>query len=111
MTIKIRKLNAGDARLIASVLSSSISEIDGKSAREIGVAGVTKLLEGNLEKIWGWLASLAGMTVEEFDNASFSAPIEVITALKEDPDLLSFFDLLQRLLGDLGETQKTGGTE
>ena len=82
---------------------------DGLAA--VGISAVWGLVSGLLHKnqdaFVGWLASLVGLTQEEFDELPPSAVIDILAALKSHEDMADFFERLSGVLSSLPESEES----
>lgn len=113
--MEIRKLNAGDVKRIAELMAKNFGTIagelqkhEGESDEEhssrVGRVVIGQVLAQNLDEIWAWLADLIGSKPSELDQMEPSAPLEIIEAMLEAPELPDFFARVAGLL----ERRKAG---
>ena len=102
-----RRLTAGDARYIATILAgemgrfAAIAEVpeNDKAARTAAASGILQdLLAARLDDIWNWLADLAGYTPEEFGEAALHTPFTLLAEIGESAEFADFLDSVGRLL-------------
>ncbi len=95
----IRELKAQDMKTLARMLGKISPEslknlsaaVKGKAEPlEVGLAAM-ELLAQSTDDIYAWLADLAGMTPEQLDEQSFSAPVEIIKEVFRRGDFKDFF--------------------
>ncbi len=77
----------------------------------VGISAVWGLVSGllhkNQDEFVGWLASLVGLTQEEFDKLPPSAVIDILAALKSHEDMADFFERLSAVLSSLPESEES----
>ncbi len=105
--IEIRKLSARDVREVGPVFSRVLSnlgpeikafqaeDVSSEKKQEIGQRVMSYLLEHELENLWGWIAGLAGMGIDELDKAPIDTPAKILMQLKDDPGLRDFLSSVQ----------------
>lgn len=78
---------------------------EGDSFVAVGITAIWGLLTGLLHEraFVDWLASLVGKTTEDFEKLPPMAVIEVLSALRDHPDITDFFERLSGALALLGE--------
>ena len=125
--LTLRRLTARDVFTVMTLLTDSVgtaAEVKkiftdiGKAttglniADENGIAAVgisavwglvSGLLHKNQDEFVGWLASLVGLTQDEFDALPPSAVIDILTVLKSHEDMADFFERLSGALALLDE--------
>lgn len=129
--LTLRRLTARDVFTILTLLTDSVgtaAEVKklftdiGKATTGLDTAGedgiaaigisavwglVSGLLHKNQDDFVGWLASLVGLTQEEFDKLPPSAVIDILTALKSHEDMADFFERLSGVLSSLPESEES----
>lgn len=108
--MNVRKLNAGDlhrfGRMIQKVAPKvakvNFQKMEGEEksahAERVGKEIFPILLESSYEDLWEWLASMAGKTVEEFDEMDIDAPLEIIEEIIKKEEFGNFFKKASMLL-------------
>lgn len=118
---KVRKLRAGDVKTVIKIVGSELStlrEINAKGEdadpEEVGMIMLNRLVDKHLDEVWEWLASMAEMSVEEFDKQPADAPVRVIEAIREDDEFRPLLNRLAQLIpsedGDQSATESPSGT-
>ncbi len=129
--LTLRRLTARDVFTVLTLLTDSVgtaAEVKkiftdiGKAttglniADENGIAAVgisavwglvSGLLHKNQDEFVGWLASLVGLTQDEFDALPPSAVIDILTVLKSHEDMADFFERLSGVLSSLPESEES----
>ena len=108
--MEIRELKAKDVRTIARILgklkSSSVNDLvvmmesDKTDPMRVGLSIFHLVAAEAADDIYEWLAGLVGMTVEEFNEQPFDAPIEIVRALAARRGIADFFAQATRRAGN-----------
>lgn len=103
--VKIRQLKAKDVKVLASMLGkidvrgvtklqdliqAQKGEVTQTAMFEVGFA-LVQSIAGVTDDIWMWMADLAGVSIEEFNELPFEAPKEVIMQLIQGGQFQDFF--------------------
>ena len=103
--VTIRQLKAKDVKVLASMLGkidvrgvaklqglvqAQKGEVTKEAMFEVGFALVQSVASVT-DEIWAWMADLAGVSVEEFNEMPFDTPKEVIMQLIKGGQFASFF--------------------
>lgn len=129
--LTLRRLTTRDVFTVLTLLTDSVgtaAEVKklfadiGKASTGLGTTGedgiaavgisavwglVSGLLHKNQDDFVGWLASLVGLTQEEFDELPPSAVIDILTALKSHEDMADFFERLSGVLSSLTGSEES----
>ncbi len=129
--LTLRRLTTRDVFTVLTLLTDSVgtaAEVKklftdiGKSTAGFGTAGedgiaavgisavwglVSGLLHKNQDEFVGWLASLVGLTQEEFDKLPPSTVIDILAALKSHEDMADFFERLSEVLSSLPGSEES----
>lgn len=95
----MRKLNTLDlikASTLLGKIGKNIEIPEGASNAQVGVILFSNIMQHAETDFKTWLADIAGMSVEEFEQMPFDYPLEVIEQIAEQEDLNGF---LQRVKG------------
>lgn len=77
-------------------IGKNIEIPEGASNAQVGVILFSNIMQHAETDFKTWLADIAGMSVEEFEQMPFDYPLEVIEQIAEQEDLNGF---LQRVKG------------
>lgn len=100
--MEIRRLKTKDFFTVATMLSKmagdTMRNLSGETndAASVGASFISNAFKYAESDIKDWLADLAGIAKDAFDELPFDAPIEIIERLAEQENLTSF---LQRVMG------------
>ena len=106
----IRKLNAKDTRIVAMMIRQALPALENIELSQLETETETDhkirlvkqvlpaLMDACFDEAWSWLASLAEMTVEEFEQQPPQFPIEVGYELSKSDGLADFFSSVRKLI-------------
>lgn len=106
-TYKIRPLGTKDLFRMTKILSVISGEIrtslGGASLQEtdsqvVGILIIEAAMKHAESQLKEFLADIVGMTVEEFEQEPFDAPIDILYELAEKENLQGFFQKVQKLM-------------
>lgn len=100
--VQIRDLKAKDVKTVAKMFGrlsrSNLSEIlnatrtaGDKDPAEVGISLIKMFSAELVDDLYAWLADLASMTPEEFDEQDFKFPVEVLRQLISKAGFADFF--------------------
>lgn len=106
---EVKKIFTDIGKATTTGIGLNIADENGIAA--VGISAVWGLVSGllhkNQDEFVGWLASLVGLTKDEFDLLPPSAVIDVLTVLKAHEDLADFFERLSGVLSSLPESEES----
>jgi len=113
MEIAVRPLKTKDIKTLAAIIGKlnqeEVKAITGKIKEkadrlELGLAIIRLVSDDVAGSVFGWLADMAGMTPEEFDNTEPHVLKEVVSKVVEQA---GFRDFLSSAGSQAGETTST----
>jgi hypothetical protein len=106
--MEIRKLNALDLMNVVTILGkvgTNLKLSDDMSNTQLGIQFISVACQYAQKEVSELLASLAGMSMEEFQQQDIDFPLDVIEQLAEQEDLKSFFMRAGNLMKKLSKKQ------